>query len=76
MVEDIDDDEDFEDIDDENVVETVEIEDDGLLLDDQDDIDDAEKRPKSLHNARRRLEQLREDKELERLISGDFYDWG
>lgn len=26
--------------------------------------------------ARRRLEQLMENRELDRMISGDFYDWG
>lgn len=45
------------------------------LLDEQDDEEDKEVTARSQSDARRRLEQLREDRELERLINGDYYDW-
>ncbi|MDH5611787.1 MAG: hypothetical protein OEY66_04960 [Gammaproteobacteria bacterium] len=44
-------------------------------LDDQDDDEDKEITARSQSDARRRLEQLKEDRELERLIKGDYYDW-
>jgi len=45
------------------------------VLDDQADEEDKEIAARSQSDARRRLEQLREDRELERLINGDYYDW-
>ena len=49
--------------------------DDDEMLDEFEEIDD-EKIIEQVHSdARRRLEQLREDKELARLLKGDFDDW-
>jgi hypothetical protein len=66
MAKDISDDEDFDD--------DVEDNDDPML----DDYEDIETKPvpcKDSSGARRRLEQLKEEKALERLLKGDFYDW-
>ncbi|MDH5471919.1 MAG: hypothetical protein OEY87_03195 [Gammaproteobacteria bacterium] len=60
-----DDEDDFDEVDDE----------DGAMLEDFDEIDDKEIILKDYSDARRRLEQIREDKELERLIRGEFDDW-
>lgn len=56
------DEDDFEDIDEDEMVE------------DFDEIDDKPSTMKFHHDARRVLEQLREDKELDRIINGNFYD--
>jgi hypothetical protein len=48
---------------------------DGEVLDDFEDIDDKVIVLKDPSHARRRLEQLREEKELERLLRGDLDDW-
>jgi hypothetical protein len=45
-------------------------------LDDQEEVESKEITARSQSDARRRLEQLKEEKELERLINGDYYDWG
>lgn len=75
MVEDIDiDDDDFGDIDDTEAVETIEREEDSLLPDNQKDMDSVKTESQSPCNPRRRLEQLREEKALERLLRGDYYD--
>lgn len=47
----------------------------GEILDDFEDIEDKPVSLKDPSHARRRLEQLREEKELERLLKGDFDDW-
>lgn len=60
---DIDDDDDYE------------AEDGDEMLEDFEDIEDPETVLVSHSDARRRLEQLKEEKELERLIKGDFDDW-
>lgn len=73
MVDDIDDD-DFGDIDDTEAEELIETEDDSLLPDNQKGLDTVKAESQSPCNSRRRLEQLREEKALERLLSGDYYD--
>lgn len=72
MVDDIDDD--FGDIDDTEAVELIETEDDSLLADNQKGLDAVKSESSSPCNSRRRLEQLREEKALERLLRGDYYD--
>lgn len=64
-----DDDDDFDD--EEGDADT---DDDGEILDDFEEIDDKPIMMKDPSHARRRLEQLREEKELERLLRGDL-DW-
>ncbi|MCW8854821.1 MAG: hypothetical protein OQK76_10035 [Gammaproteobacteria bacterium] len=49
--------------------------DDDEMLDEFEEIDDEKIVEKVHSDARRRLEQLREDKELARLLKGDFDDW-
>ncbi|MDH5765337.1 MAG: hypothetical protein OEZ38_04905 [Gammaproteobacteria bacterium] len=60
---DIDDDDDYD------------AEDGDEMLEDFEDIEDPETVLVSHSDARRRLEQLKEEKELERLIKGEFDDW-
>ncbi|MDT8451737.1 MAG: hypothetical protein RQ936_03190 [Gammaproteobacteria bacterium] len=72
MVDDIDDD--FEDIDDMDTEELTETEDNVLLSDNQKDPEMAKAESQTPLNSRRRLEQLREEKALERLLRGDYYD--
>lgn len=50
-------------------------EDDDEMLDEYEKIEDEKSIVDKYSDARRRLEQLREDKELERLLKGDFDDW-
>ena len=64
------DDDDFDD--DDSDADTVS---DGDILDDFEDIEDKVISFKDPSHARRRLEQLREEKELERILKGDFDDW-
>lgn len=66
-----DDDDDFDDDEDGD----ADTDSDGDLLDDYEDIDEKPMQFKDPSHARRRLEQLREEKELERLLKGDFDDW-
>jgi len=70
MAEKFDDDDDFDD--DEGDADGVG---DGEILDDFEDIEDKQVILKDPSHARRRLEQLREEKELERLLKGDLDDW-
>jgi hypothetical protein len=70
MAEKFDDDDDFDDDEGDADTDT----DDGEILDDFEDIEDKPIMMKDPSHARRRLEQLREEKELERLLRGDF-DW-
>jgi len=44
-------------------------------LEDQEDDDGRDVPVRSQSDARRRLEQLKEERELERLINGSYYDW-
>ncbi len=74
MVDDIDIDDDFEDIDDTDAIYMIETDDDSLLTDKQDDLDAIKAELQITCNPRRRLEQLREEKALERLLRGDYYD--
>ena len=60
MAKKIDDDDDFE------------TDDDGEMLDDLDEIESKQSRLKVFSDARRRLEQLHEEKELARLINSSF----
>ncbi|MDH5387643.1 MAG: hypothetical protein OEY06_04235 [Gammaproteobacteria bacterium] len=64
MAEDIDDDDAFDDTDTDN----------DEMLDDEVEIENKDTNAKTQADARRRVEQLREDKALERLLSGDYYD--
>jgi hypothetical protein len=64
-----------DDIEDDEDEDTFVGMDEDELLDEQDDEEDKEVTARSQSDARRRLEQLREDRELERLINGDYYDW-
>lgn len=50
-------------------------EDDDEMLDEYEKIEDEKSIVDKYSDARRRLEQLREDKELERLLKGGFDDW-
>jgi hypothetical protein len=50
--------------------------DDDDMLDDYEDVENAPVSFKDSSAARRRLEQLKEEKALERLLKGDFDDWG
>jgi hypothetical protein len=52
----------------------IETDDDSLLTDKQDDLDAIKAELQITCNPRRRLEQLREEKALERLLRGDYYD--
>ena len=61
MAKKIDDDDDFETDDD-----------DGEMFDDLDEIESKQSRLKVFSDARRRLEQLHEEKELARLINSSF----
>ena len=61
----------FEDDDDEEF-DTGE---DGEMLAAYEDIENKQKPVKSYSDARRRHEQLQEEKELARLIKGDIEDW-
>jgi len=70
MSEKFDDDDDFDDDD-----SDADTDGDGDILDDFEEIDDKEITFKDPSHARRRLEQLREEKELERLLRGDLDDW-
>jgi len=71
MAEKFDDDDDFDEDDDADTDTEGDVE----ILDDFEDIDDKVIAFKDPSHARRRLEQLREEKELERLLKGDFDDW-
>ena len=62
MAEDIDDDDAFDDMDDDEMV------------DDEVEIEIKEVSAKTQADARRRVEQLREEKALDRLLNGDYYD--
>jgi hypothetical protein len=70
MAEKFDDDDDFDDDD-----SAADTDGDGEILDDFEDIDDKVISFKDPSHARRRLEQLREEKELERLLRGDLDEW-
>ena len=70
MAEKFDDDDDFDDDD-----SAADTDGDGDILDVFEDIDDKVISFKDPSHARRRLEQLREEKELERLLRGDLDDW-
>ena len=48
--------------------------DDGVLPDDMDDLEEDTFKSNSRTDARRYLEKLREEKELEKLINGNLYD--
>ncbi|MFC1589544.1 PA3496 family putative envelope integrity protein [Pseudomonadota bacterium] len=56
------DDEAFDDVDDE-------------MPEDQEEIENKEITAKTQSDARRRVEQLREEKALERLLNDDYYDF-
>ena len=59
-----------------NVDDNQDYEDDGVVVfDDLEFSVDISGACKSHQDARRRLEQLKEDRELQRLINDDFYAW-
>lgn len=63
MSADEDEDDDFDEVDDDEIVEDFE------------EIDDTVSELKYTANARRRLEELMEERELQRLLRGDIGDW-
>ena len=62
MAENIDDYDAFDDVDDDD------------MLDDEIEIEDKKITAKTQSDARRRVEQLREEKALERILNNDYYD--